>query len=92
MKLQTARLLREVSYEAGVELEIRGSYSGRGMYGKTTTAVVGANFRELIQLVALAGVRIGESDGDNEELPTADEFVADCNFSTDNMGHDIVVY
>lgn len=41
MKLEDAERIVELALDHGHDMELREDYSGRGMYGKETTAVIG---------------------------------------------------
>lgn len=48
MDRKTADLIIEAAGEIGVEVELREDYSGRGMYGENTTAIVMDDPMELL--------------------------------------------
>jgi hypothetical protein len=81
MELKLAELLEMHS----CEIEVREDYSGRGMYGKSTAAIV---CDESNMFEAIAGIM---ESGDEEER----EYVADnirYGFKTDSMGYSTVYY
>lgn len=41
MQLKTAKAIVQAAAELGLEISLYENYSGRGMYGETTTAVTG---------------------------------------------------
>ncbi len=84
---ETAKASVDAAEEMGIEASLRETYSGRGMYGKSTVAVVIGGQSNLLQAVALAAVRLCQELDDNP-----DDFLEDLAFRYDNMGHDIVVY
>lgn len=42
MKLEMAQAIVQTAYGHGLRVSLRAEYSGRGMFGKTTAAVVGS--------------------------------------------------
>jgi hypothetical protein len=42
MKLETAQAIVQAAYANDLRVSLRADYSGRGMFGKTTAAVVGS--------------------------------------------------
>lgn len=85
MKTSTAEAIYNAGQQADIEVEIRHDYSGRGMYGKQTAAVVLDNTADLYVLVAHATKVAIENAG-------FDDFVEDLNWRMDSMGKGIVVY
>lgn len=69
--------------DQGYAGEIREDYSGRNMFGKTTTGVVAESFFDIIGAV-LAQI----SDNKAMEIPDFSQFMC-CG---DSMGHDIIIY
>lgn len=81
MDIEVAKIL--VEYEP--DLRLRESYSGRGMYGKTTAGVVGEQYdfnRALAEVMRM---------GDQEEREMVAEFLEN-EYSQDNMGMDMIFY
>lgn len=64
--------------------EYRGAYSGRGMYGKATCAIVVDDTRTLIEVAE----RVADYLANNEE---EEHFTCSC-FRIDGMGLSVVVY
>lgn len=87
MKESTAKLLAETGLELGIEVNVR-RYSGRGMYGRETTAIVMEHkMGKLLAIVAVASQEFGEGD-------LFEAFVDDVQgLRFDDMGRDdMVVY
>lgn len=92
MNVEQATLLAEALEEAGHDTSVREEYSGRGMYGKTTAAIVtdaspmlvGYCWRELERRE-----EEGEFD-DKVSLPTFT--VINMPIRSDNMGLSMVYY
>ena len=85
-KEQANFLVRATEYAGNQEIDLRDSYSGRGMYGKTTYGVVVSSlpmlFVDTIQYIK----EFGEDSKFIEEIPDFDDF------RTDNMARDIIIY
>lgn len=64
------------------------NYSGRSMYGNTTTGVVYTNNGELMAAIGL----ICDEDLDNYKLSREKIMKECCKFRFDNMGKDYIVY
>ena len=87
MKEETAYAIQNAANEDGVELDLRDSYSGRGMYGKTTFAIVADSHGKLFGAIAYAA---SEMEPGSDE---ASDFCDDCRgFRIDSLGRGIVVY
>lgn len=86
MKAETADALREAADSMGLELQVRDDYSGRGMYGKTTHAVV-ADLNTLFQCIAYAASAVIKEDD-------IDDFVHEIGRThRDSMGRsELVIY
>lgn len=100
MKQEHADLIAEAADMIGTEVEAR-SYSGRGMYGQDTAAVVG-DVSNIIGCVAQAMADLVEereaceANGRHErldELVDPEDFVMDMmNLRMDAMGFQAVLY
>ena len=66
--------------------EIHKDYSGRGMFGNTTTAISFENENDFYNAI---GAII--QDGDPEELKELAEFL-NGTVRTDSLGHEIIIY
>jgi|TARA_R110000751_G_scaffold287500_1_gene392270 hypothetical protein len=63
MKLEYAKQIVEVLTEVeGVEASVNESYSGRGMYGRTTAAVSTRYSEDVFATAAAIGLRIRRAD------------------------------
>lgn len=89
MQIETAQRLVDAADDLGFEIRIREEYSGRGMFGGSTTAVVAESSWQVIQAAAHAvAFRNPESEADLIE-----EFVEDLReLRRDSLGHDEVWY
>lgn len=56
MKLDVAEQIVQSAESMGIEAELRDDYSGRGMYGETTVAVVISSWTKFAAAVAQAAV------------------------------------
>jgi hypothetical protein len=82
MQIEIAELIGDIT-----GADVRDDYSGRGMYGEETAAVVGMPAAIAAALVANAeelAERVAELKADGVEMPSG--------FRTDNMGLDMVMY
>lgn len=87
MELEQAQILEE-TLTMLIDIEIRKNYSGRGMFGKETSAIVVNSYSEFIEA-------IGDflADADTEEIKTINEIGKLLkNLHTDNMGMSIIIY
>jgi hypothetical protein len=94
MKESIARVIGEAADEIGLEdVSVRPNYSGRGMFGRTTTAVVAGCHATLLQAVALAAVRIADGTYEGQEgVPTDEEFIEEMGKVVfDSMGRGLVL-
>jgi hypothetical protein len=87
MEKDLAEKLVEMLNDEGDEAAVYEGYSGRGMYGKTTTGVVCSNFGMLLAVcICHADELVDDTDGLAEVLFSPTEF------STDSMGTDLIIY
>jgi hypothetical protein len=70
-----------------LEIELRSNYSGRGLYGKTTSALVVPDAGTLAAAVGLAAAEAIVTGQDHLPIITAVKAAR-----TDNLGHDLIVY
>ncbi len=87
MYLDTANVLKEIIEDLGEECTVREDYSGRGMYGKETSAIVIDN-QNLITM-ALARKIHSKEEIDSTFIDAMEEL--QHGFDVDNMGKDKVV-
>lgn len=100
MKQEHADLIAEAAEMIGLDVEAR-SYSGRGMYGDETAAIVG-DVGDVMACVAQAMADLVEEreanehydrDEENDSLVDPEDFVADMmKIRTDSMGFSTVLY
>lgn len=64
MTLDDAKKIVDIARENGVGLGLRPTYSGRGMFGKTTAGVVGGTV-EIVEAATLAGLKPREFKWDD---------------------------
>ncbi len=96
MTKELADALKAAADDLNVMCSVREGYSGRGMYGKDTIALVIPDARALARLTAAAGaalVRKQVATGLAGEKFTDTELVRQLDtLRQDSMGLDIVVY
>jgi hypothetical protein len=94
MTKELASFLVDAAEHCGVEIELRDDYSGRGMYGQTTQAVIVQNPSELI-LNVIQYIKETLENMTQDELAKAN-FIPDVSdlghLRTDNMARDTVIY
>lgn len=94
MKLETAQAIVNAADEIDLmDVELNENYSGRGMYGRTTSGVVFKRYGDLLRAVALASVRIHDQEEcmSGRTLPHH-HFLADLNVMIDAMGLGHIAY
>lgn len=85
MKKDLAEVIWDALDNAGIGCSLREDYSGRGMFGKTTSGVVAdASVTDVLSAVIENADLFVDSDG-----YTTFKIV---NISMDNMGEDIILY
>jgi hypothetical protein len=92
MKPKFAQMIADAAQdELQTEVSARDDYSGRGMYGDTTGAVVGS-LHEIIPAIALVAFNMGEDQENGPDM--FDDFIQEVSgLSQDSMGRsDIVLY
>jgi hypothetical protein len=87
MKLQTAQQIASAGQASGYGVKLMKRYSGRGMYGKETSALVADDLAAILQAVAVAAYDLRRDVSDAFE-----DFVADLEVCVDAMGRRVVVY
>lgn len=86
MEKKIAQKIVEAAEVIGLELQHDETYSGRGMYGNKTDAIIAESLGDLLQCVAYAA-------GTLEDRDDLDEFVGELSsICTDNMGRSAIVY
>lgn len=90
MKLETATAIKNAAEVMGHDLRVDGTYSGRGMFGRTTVAVVGEK-ATILKASVYAAYEIGLSSGEEGAL-NIDDFIEDMNWRWDNLGYQDLAY
>jgi hypothetical protein len=83
MKRESAEQIIRAGELCGAECEFRPDYSGRGMMGKTTAAVIFGCINDFVEAVAYAAISSDDHDALIEDVRK---------FRTDNIGSDVVFY
>jgi hypothetical protein len=101
MKIEIAEIIVNAAEEIGLDMSLRENYSGRGMFGKTTTGIIYNSEGDLLQAVGCAAANLKQAeleapnyrdDSDTKTL-TVEEFLnAIRRTSRDNMGHSGIIY
>ena len=90
MRLNIAELIAGTAKENGMDdVSLRKDYSGRCMYGQTTTAIVCDKLGDFLAAVALAGACLMDMD---VNVSAEDLAEAMQNIRMDSMGRGIVLY
>jgi hypothetical protein len=100
MKAQTAKIIADAADIIGsLDVRVREDYSGRCMYGKTTTGLIIGSYSDLLKAVAYGAAMCQEAEKDEQnhsahnDLPSVDDFIDDLDISSDSMGRDsLIVY
>ena len=89
MDKHIAEGIEEGAQDFGKEVEVREDYSGRGMYGETTTALIASDISDVIVGMIQYAVYMKEEENDDaiDLLCETVEYLR-----TDQMGLGIVVY
>lgn len=93
MKIEIAKSIVEAAEDMGEELELRESYSGRGMYGKETAGIVFDSIGVLMAAVARTGYNLCEidsSDGSSESPYELEQELIHTHM--DSMGLGTIIY
>lgn len=91
MKPHIAELLLTTAIDAGSDLEIRSDYSGRGMYGEATTAVMADNWKHFLLVVAHTVEHLTENDPDDGK--TLNDLYDDLeHLKSDSLGLGLIFY
>ena len=86
MEKRVAEFLVDLLESSGKEARLYEGYSGRGMYGKTTTGVVLESFSDLAESMWENSHRIAHAI-DSGDLPECID-----GFAKDSMGYDTIIY
>ena len=91
MRKETVDAIMEASEVIGLDLERQDDYSGRGMYGESTWAVVG-DFTQFVQCVAQAAAELARERESCNDAPL-EEFIMDLGeIHSDSMGRSSQVW
>ena len=93
MKLEIAKLIEQAASDMCLDVGLREGYSGRGMYGEETAALVGSR-QDIIAAIASAAVDIGGTQTCHLVPVDGVDFVAGIQqLKWDSMGKtDVVAY
>lgn len=90
MRQSTAEALARAAFALDIECTIYPDYSGRGMFGKETCGIVIARTSTVAALAAQAVWTICD---EGQDVQRANDLIQDLRrLSTDNMGHDVIIY
>lgn len=93
MEQSTVNYFEDAACKISMNIEIREAYSGRGMNGERTQAIVLDSITDLFKLIALAAVLIKEDEDVPHTSYDHESFVEDVgNIRQDNMGRDSLVF
>lgn len=82
---------QELEFLSYIDCEIRYEYSGRGMYGKTTTGIVCDSRESLIE--ELTKQNIGCEEDESTDYKDRLELISKIsNARIDNMGYSVILY
>lgn len=90
MRKEIVKALLAAAEEIGTsECSMYEDYSGRGMFGNTTTGLVIENLNDLYQIVAVASVRVKEDESDL----SWEDFCEDLGtWRQDSLGRSTILY
>lgn len=92
MKLKTAELIAQASEENGTDVTIYKDYSGRGMMGSKTTALVADSFQHLLMSVAQAAADLRQAENEEDQELTLEDFILDMPRRSDSYGDSRIYY
>ena len=87
MTNELAKMLDVSGAEVGVDFEVIGNYSGRGMMGDQTAAVVVGSWTDMLAVVANLGGNVAARHGGCDHLVSELQ-----NLRMDNLGRQVVIY
>ena len=90
MTHELAQRIFEAGDELGVEIQIRERYSGRHMYGETTTGIIYSDNSALLQSFSYAAAKMIEDRGYGKEFEEFMEAIPDLKY--DSMGQSTIAY
>ena len=89
MDAETAKGIVDAADIEGIEIQLREDYSGRGMYGRTTSAIVVDSWGELLAGVARYAGDLDPIEQDEQIERLCEELHT---LRSDSMGRGFVVY
>lgn len=94
MELNLAKRIIDACDNAGVEARIREEYSGRNMFGKTTTGVIVQGLTDVESLTDTMAAIISFA---HEFIEYVEDGLVDpefqpTGFNTDSIGRDVIIY
>jgi hypothetical protein len=94
MDLKLAEALVQVCEDEGLDVSLRESYNGRGMYDKTTAGVVinGGDVQDILIAVINNATCFIAEENDPVEFFDLSEMFTVHNLRVDNMGKGIILY
>lgn len=98
MRANVAQFIAESAIKIGIELRLRGGYSGRGMFGRETTALQYPSEGTLLKAIVQAAADIAlleedaKKDGDPPPCSLQDLMDDLAASRRDQMGYDEVIY
>ena len=87
MKLEIAKLIVQLADDS--ELEVRESYSGRGMFGREVAAVTANSIGHFVECL---GAVMEEAINSPEDVANIGEHLYGEGIRTDSMGHGVIIY
>lgn len=90
------REIAELLVNSGYDLQIYEDYSGRGMYGKTTTGIECDSINDFLKAVGEAFCNLvadATMEGEDYDMTMA-EYLQEtlCNFTQDSLGMRYIIY
>lgn len=90
------REIAEMIVDQGYDLQIYGDYSGRGMYGKTTTGIQTDDVGKFLEAVGQAFVDMisdATLDGENYDMTMAEDLQETLSdYKQDSLGMGYIIY
>ena len=90
MELKTAEFLKDQIENIGESCEIHEDYSGRGMFGNTTTGIVVENVSHVMRALAEFAKSNSGLELTEEEFVALDDIAG--GFRSDSMAMDTILY
>ena len=87
MKNEIAEKIAEAGADNGLEIRLMSDYSGRGMFGNVTSALV---VPDVATFAAAVGLAASQMSLEGQQVHDLIEAVKEV--QTDSLGHDMIVY